>query len=115
MENQDWDGAAYRTRMGVRADDHQRYIDQHKDRLRTGQSNGSRSTHDRWLGEWWVYYRLAGIAATEKPETLIAELRDLAANVPNISGAFDQETAKSGFLMAIRGELAELGEELPRI
>lgn len=113
MDEETWDGEAFRQRMAARAADHERYINEHKERLRRGQTNGSKFTHDQWLGEWWVYYRLAGLIVSDTREGLIAELKDLASHYPTISGAFDQDSAKSGYMMAIRGLLNEQGEDMP--
>ena len=113
MDNQEWDGVAFRSRMAATAEGHERYINEHKDRLLNGRSNGSKPIHDRWLGEWWIYYRLAGRIETNSKANLIAELRRLAESYPGITGAYDQETAESGYMMAIGGLLHELGEKLP--
>lgn len=115
MNDDVWDGAAFRERMAARAEDHDRYINEHRDRLRAGRSNGSELTHDRWLGEWWVYHRLAGRVETNARDSLVTELRHLAENAPNFPGAFDQEIAKSGYMMAIAGLLKELGAEPARL
>lgn len=113
MNEEEWDGKAFRSRMVLRAEGHDRYIEEQRDRIRRGQSNGSKFTHDRWLGEWWVYYRLAGLMVSETRAGLVKELENIAAHYPGIAGVFDEESARSGYIMAIRGLLSELGEEMP--
>ncbi len=98
--------------MAAKAEGEERYCTEQRDRIRRGQSNGSKPTHDRFLGEWWVHYRLAARMETESRETLIAELCWLRDNYPGIAGAYDQTAAETGYQMSIRALLGELGSDV---
>jgi hypothetical protein len=99
--------------MAAKAEGEDRYCVEHRDRIRRGQSNGSKHMHDQFLGEWWVHYRLAGRIETESREALIAELCWLRDNYPGIQGAYDQAAAETGYQMAIRALLGELESSSP--
>jgi hypothetical protein len=103
-----WDAEDFRHRMTIAAERNESYRNEHRDRLRRGQSHGSKSTHDEVLGEWWVSYRLATSAATERSDDLRQELMSMRESTPRFTGAFSQEDARRGYDHRIDVLLKEL-------
>ena len=107
-----WDAEAYRRRMTIAAERNESYRNEHKDRLRRGQSNGSETMHDHVLGEWWVSRCLATSVATDRPEDLRRELIEMREAKPRFAGAFDQEDARMGYDHEIDFLLKELDKDM---
>lgn len=105
-----WDAEAFRRRMGISAERNESYRNEHRERLRRGQSNGSKAMHDHALGEWWASYRLATSAATERPDELRQELVKMRQTEQRFTGAFDQEDAQIGYEERIDILLRELDQ-----
>jgi hypothetical protein len=104
----DWDAQEYRRLMALDAERNESYRKEHRDRLRRGHPTGSESMHDHVLGEWYVSFRLATSAATERPADLRRELIEMRDLKPRFSGAFDQEDARMGYDHRIESLLADL-------
>lgn len=95
-----WDNWRYQDNLIMRIQAKERYRDEHRDRIKRGQGNGSQSMIEQIAGEISLLEKLFGGGALQTPEDVFSRLDQLEAKPPQLK----TESAKSGWSMALREE-----------